>query len=108
MQRVAVGDAFATRVYVVGEVLISLAALGGGAAMVFWGPEESVKLVGSGMVSAVTALWFSRRQSEQAITTQAQLANGKLTQVLDAQVAQQQRTDQIMGLVAQANREARR
>ena len=105
MPQLQAGDSFATRVYVVGEVLISLAALGGGAAMVFWGTDEAVRMVGSGMVSAVTALWFSRRQSEQAINSQAQLANGKLTQVLEDQREQRQRSDQMLQLYAASARQ---
>ena len=93
-------DAFASRAYVVGEILISLAALVGGSIMVFFGGAESTKLVGSGMVSAVTALWFARRQGEQSNNNLAMLANGKLTQVLESTQNQQRETQQLALLVA--------
>ena len=102
MRTLPASDSFATRVYVIGEVLISLAALGGGAAMVFYGADDAVQLVGSGMVSGVIGVWFARRQGEQSNNALSQLANGKLSQVLEQTLEQQKRTEQLALMVARS------
>jgi len=97
-------DVFATRVYVVGEVLVSLTALLGSMYLLVYGPDQSVKLVASGVISAVTVFWFQRRATEQASNQMAYLANGKLTEMLNNQSALTSRMDNVVSLAAQASK----
>jgi hypothetical protein len=92
-------------IYVVGEVVISVLALVGGFLMVFYSPEESVKLVGSGVLSAVTALWFTRRQGEQSNNALSAVADGKLTRVLDQLADQKREHDALVTLLVRPRRE---
>lgn len=71
-------DLFATRVYVIGELIISLLTLGLGVALVYFGAER-VELVGAGLVSAVTVFWFQRRASESSADKIQHISNGNLT-----------------------------
>ena len=98
------GESFGTKVYVVGEVLISVIALLGALGMLFYGGDQGAKLAASGLLSAVTVFWFQRRQAEQANNNMAMLADGKLTQLLEAQQAQQVRSDALVTLLAQVAR----
>jgi len=91
---------FGTRVYVVGEVLISVISLVGALMVLFYSSDQGVKLAASGILSAVTVFWFQRRQSEQSNNSLATLANGKLTQLLNSQQQLQSRTDGLVTLMA--------
>lgn len=98
---------FATNIYVVGEVLISVIALVGALAVLFFSGDQDVKLTASGLLSAITVFWFSRRAAEQSNNNLTMLANGKLTQLLEAQSmiasnqqAQVARTDGLVSLMA--------
>jgi hypothetical protein len=102
------GDSFATRVYVVGEVLISVIALVGSLVVLFFSTDQGVKLATSGLLTGVTVFWFQRRQTEQSNNSLVQsnnamatLANGKLTQLLDSQQQLQARADGLVTLLAQ-------
>lgn len=97
-------DDFATRVYVVGEVLISVLALAGALAVLFFSTDQGVKLAASGLLSAVTVFWFQRRGSEQSNNNLATLANGKLSQLLNSQAQLQARTDGLVTLIASTRR----
>lgn len=92
-------------IYVVGEVVISILAMVGGFVLVFYSEQSDVKLVGSGVLSAVTALWFARRQGEQSNNALQSLANGKLSQLLEHQAQQQVRTDALVTMMAHMKRE---
>jgi len=91
-------DQFATRVYVVGEVLISLLALSVGAFMVIYSSALGPQMVGSGLVSAVTVFWFQRRSSEQANNAVITLANGKLSSLMEAQQQTAMRQQALLDL----------
>lgn len=93
-------DTFATRVYVVGEVLVSLIVLLGGFWLVFFSGEESVKLVGSGAITGATTFWFSRRQAEQSNNALAHVANGKLQHLVDQYEAQQASIQALVSVAA--------
>jgi hypothetical protein len=99
-------DTFATRVYVIGEVTVSIVALAGSMAVLFYSADEGVKLTASGVLSAIVVFWFSRRQAEQSNTALASIANGKLTELLDAQRQAVRNSDALVTLMAAAERRA--
>jgi len=98
------GETFGTKVYVLGEVLISVIALLGALAVLFYSSDQGVKLAASGLLTGVTVFWFQRRQAEQSNNSLATLANGKLTQLLNSQEALHHRTDALVTLMASSAR----
>ena len=98
-----------TIIYVVGEVVISLTAMIGALYVLITVPDQGVKLTASGLLSAVSVFWFTRRQAEQANNNMAMLADGKLTQLLQSQQntnAQQQQLLTVMAGTAQSAKSA--
>jgi hypothetical protein len=94
-------ESFATRAYVIGEILISVLGLSGSMLVLFYSTDEGVKLAASGLLSAIAVFWFQRRASEQSNNNLAMLADGKLSQLLQSQAQQQQRTDAVVSLMGQ-------
>lgn len=82
------GISLASLVYVVGEVLISLAVIGGGFYLLSQ-PEldASVKIAVGGFIGAASSHWFSRRQAEHSENALREVANGKLSALLEKQTA---------------------
>jgi hypothetical protein len=98
-------DLLATRVYVVGEVLVSLVTLVGGFGLVFYSADDAVKLVGAGAISAVTGVWFIRRQAEHSANNLRSLASDELGQLRDQQSAQQASIEALVSLLARQRRD---
>jgi hypothetical protein len=89
-------DHFATRVYVVGEVLVSLVVLVGGFLLVFYSPEQAAQLVGAGALGSATAFWFQRRSSEQSNNTTKEVLSQTMVQLHEQQEAQRSSIEAIV------------
>ena len=75
-------------IYVVGEVLISLAVIGGGFIILMQsGVDVDVKIAVGGFIGAATSHWFSRRQAEHSENALREIANGKLSSIMEKQQA---------------------
>jgi hypothetical protein len=93
-------ESFATRAYVVGEVVITALALIGGFMLVYFG-EPEVKLVGAGLLPALLVFWFQRRAAESATAQLARMAEMSLMQTQAQGVesrAQQAASDAVAAL----------
>lgn len=72
----------------VGEVVISLVVIGGGFAVLLHpSADESVRIAVAGFIGAAISFWFSRRQGEHSENALREVANGKLSALLDKQNA---------------------
>lgn len=74
-------------IYVLGEVVISLLALGGSLFVLLTTSSHDVQLVAAGLISAVSVFWFQRRASEQSQNKLQEIADGNL-KGLQAQIAE--------------------
>jgi hypothetical protein len=101
-------DVFATRVYVVGEVVVSLVVLVGGFLLVFYSPDQAVQLVGSGAVSAATVFWFQRRANEHSTNGLRELTQASLAELHEQQAAQRSSITALMQTVASRSSERAR
>jgi hypothetical protein len=64
----------------IGEVLVSLVALGIGGWLVGFSGSPGGETAGAGVMSAVVVFWFQRRASESATAAVTNLASGKADQ----------------------------
>lgn len=83
-------DLFSRRVYVIGEVVISLVVLIGAGLLLYQSREPSVQNAASVGLGAVLAFWFQRRQGEQAVNAVSVIADGKLGTIADRQTSLEQ------------------
>lgn len=64
----------------IGEILVSLVALGIGGWLLGFSGNQGAETAGAGVMSAVVVFWFQRRAAESATAAVTSLASGKADQ----------------------------
>lgn len=86
----------------IGEVAVSVIVLIGGFILAAVAPNAEARTLGASAVTAALVFWFQRRSADSAQSSLRDIANGKLSQLLEAQA---QQGAQI--LAAQAQQQSR-